>query len=218
MAKRLIDYDSDEMTIFLNGLILLSRIFRGPDKELCLEMKASDFEQELNDLADVLGEKAIDAARAIQAYLKGFEDVESLFDDLEETYVELFINTRGSIGASLYHSSYDSEDGLLMGRPARMMHEMLSRYGLSISSDVNEPPDHLSNELELLFFMLESYWNNNDKNQFLEAAAFANKEMAPWVGLFASKLDIENGRSFYRQAAILTVHTIEIASEMVHDG
>jgi TorA maturation chaperone TorD len=69
--------------------------------------------------------------------------------------VRLFISNRTGITAPLFHSCYASGDGLLMGEPARMMREVLAAQGLDLAETVHEPPDHLSIELEYLYYLRE---------------------------------------------------------------
>ena len=95
------------------------------------------------------------AVRADSAFFNG-----ALFDFLEESYVRLFVNAQNGITAPLYHSCYqdtgqpDSQSGL-MGESAGFMRQFFKSKGLSLANSINEPPDHLSIELEYLYFLLQ---------------------------------------------------------------
>ena len=70
--------------------------------------------------------KAIDT---ITQYFEIYPSFGYLCEALEQDYVRLFISDRNGITASLHQSNYDSEDGRLMGRPAKMMASRLKASG-----------------------------------------------------------------------------------------
>ncbi len=49
-----------------------------------------------------------------------------------------------------------------MGPPAVRMKKRFESSGLSLSDNMHEPPDHLSIELEYLYFLLEKGWSDNE--------------------------------------------------------
>jgi TorA-specific chaperone len=90
-----------------------------------------------------------------------------------------------------------------MGRPAAMMKERLTAAGLWLEGRSSEPPDHLAVELEYLYLLLESGFENSDQALIDGAREFAMQEMAPWVRVWAGRLANETEDRFYPAAAKL---------------
>jgi TorA-specific chaperone len=134
----------------------------------------------------------------LQNLLDGFPDPESLFAYLEQGYVRLFINARGGIAAPLYASCYeDAADPHLMGDAAVRMQKTLMDLGISISDDIGEPPDHLSIELEVLYYLLSQAEGPDHRSSITKAANFAAESMIPWINPFCRRLAEEAHCRFY---------------------
>ena len=187
----------------LDWLVLLSRGFWGPSPELCLELSDVGFGAKLDRLKGLLGAAGDRAIDEMAGYLAGVSGPEELCDTLEAAYVRLFVTAPGGAIAPPYHSCYESEDGLLMGRPAAMMKERLAAAGLWLEGRASEPPDHLAVELEYLYLLLESGFGNSVQALIDGAREFAKQEMAPWVRVWAGRLANETEERFYPAAARL---------------
>ena len=140
--------------------------------------------------------------------MSGFSDAQSLFDFLETTYVRLFINSRGGISAPLYHSCYlesgqENAAPSIMGETAGLMKQRFGSKGLAIADTISEPPDHLSIEIEYLYFLLQNGWEQQHTEYLSEAVSFAETFMLPWVSRFCDRLSDEQDAPFYSQAAVL---------------
>ncbi|MBW2436550.1 MAG: molecular chaperone TorD family protein [Deltaproteobacteria bacterium] len=150
----------------------------------------------------------------IKSVLKKFENAEDFLQHLEEGYVRLFISDRGGVTAPLYESCYANIDGgakaLLMGPPAIDMQNRFESKGLSLSKDIHEPPDHISIELEYLYFLLAKGWSAGDKDMIDEASTFAADVMLPWVSAFQARLVAEKKFRFYPLMASLLTAILEI--------
>ena len=96
---------------------------------------------------------------------------------MEEEYIRLFISCKGGIDAPLYHSCYFSDDALLMGEPA--VKKKYASRGLDLAADLHEPTDHISIELEYLYFLLKKGWDDNEPVLIAEAASFASNTLLP---------------------------------------
>ena len=153
MSKSLDDLTTDDLSLLLNGLPLLSQAFWGPTGEWCEEMQQAATTDELGKLGTLAGNP--DAARTMAASMKGFGGFQRACEVLEEDYVRLFIAHRGGIAASLHQSVHESEDGRLMGRPAKMMEMRLKASGLELPKEGSVPADHLAVEIEYLTLLLE---------------------------------------------------------------
>lgn len=204
--------DQDRRSAVLNGLALMSQLFWGPNPESCQEMLGDDFRSDLRDLAVMLDAESAEAVQAMLDYVGRFDDPDKLYQDLEPVYVSLFVNAPGGVKAPLYHSCYDSEEGLLMGRPAIMMRRRLEEAGLDGGGDLSEPPDHLAVELEYLTLYLDEAFLAADDGMLGQAMAFAAEEMLPWVGQFVQDVGRDNEHRFYSAASLVLFSLLNIAA------
>jgi TorA maturation chaperone TorD len=147
--------NQSERSVFLNGLALMSQIFWGPTRETCADMMHPQFLLELAELSQLLPGPGSEAAVSLADCLDKHNGPAELFTHLEESYVPLFVSHREGICAPLYQSCYESDEGLLMGRPATMMSRRLDAAGLSLEGRCGEPLDHLAVEVEYCVLLLE---------------------------------------------------------------
>jgi TorA-specific chaperone len=186
-----------EQTILLDGLKIMGRIFWGPSLEECTEMVREPYLDRLQSLKSMLQARSFDSLDQIVSTIKRFPDVDSLYEHLEECYVRLFISAKGGIVAPLYESCYEFEGAPLMGRAATEMKELFEVKGLSVADTIQEPPDHLSMELEYLYFLLDKGWRDQDGTLVAEGSAFAAVTMLPWVSKLHERLASEKQCLFY---------------------
>jgi TorA-specific chaperone len=100
-----------------------------------------------------------------------------------------------------------------MGEPAAMMTKRLQSKKLSLADTLHEPPDHLSIELEYLYFLLQKGWAEDDRMLIAEAAEFAGESMLPWVGTFRDKLTAAAPSPFYPMMAALLLCLLRCVTE-----
>ncbi len=203
----------EDQVLLLNGLPLLSRIFWGPDPELCAALLDPGFQQEHRRFGCLLGKDAESAAAAMLRFLEPFSETGELCGRLEESYVRLFVNAPGGVCAPLYQSCYEGEGGLLMGSSAIRMRSRLEAAG--ITADPAEPPDHLAVEVEYLFLLLESALERQDADPLHQVRHFAGEELLPWLTRFCGRLAGEERCPFYPAAArLLRAAALFIAAEI----
>ena len=186
-----------EQAILLDGLKIMGRMFWGPSLEECTEMVREPYLNRLQSLKSILPGRSFDSLDQIVSTIKSFPDVDSLYQHLEECYVRLFISAKGGIVAPLYESCYEFEGAPLMGRAAREMKERFEAQDLSVAENIQEPPDHLSIELEYLYFLLDKGWRDSDNELIGEASAFGTQKMLSWVSKFENRLSAERECYFY---------------------
>jgi TorA maturation chaperone TorD len=186
-----------EQIILLDGLKMIGRIFWGPSLEACTGMVGKAYLDRLKSLESILPNRSFDDLGQIVSMIKSFPDGESLYQHLEEGYIRLFISAKGGIRAPLYESCYEFEGAPLMGRAAAEMKGRLEAKGLSISENIQEPPDHLSIELEYLYFLLDKGWREGDHSMVAEAAEFSSETMLPWMSKMEERLASEKQCLFY---------------------
>lgn len=179
--------DPDERVFCLSGLELGAAIFNGPDKDGWAaiidaglpELLARSF-QSVAHLTAVL--------EKLQHSLPRQSVLPRGLDELETEYVRLFIAGAGGVVAPLYASCHQGDAPQVMGKSAQSMQSRLIEAGLAVDTDSNEPPDHLSIELEYLYNRLGRAWLDDDSTLESEARAFARGEMLPWVRRFRDTL------------------------------
>ena len=194
--------------VILDGLKIMGQTFWGPSIEGCSEMVKEDYLNRLDSLTSLLKTGADDDLQRIVSILKTFPDGDSLYQHLEEGYVRLFISAKGGITAPLYESCYEFEGAPLMGRAAAEMKERFKTKNLSVADTIQEPPDHLSIELEYLYFLLDKGWREEDDALVTEAAEFASDTMLPWVSELSEKLASEEKCQYYPIMAAIVVEIL----------
>ena len=199
-----------EQTILLDGLKIMGRIFWGPSLEECTEMLRENYLNRLQSLKSILPGRSFDSLDQIVSTIKSFPDVDSLCQHLEECYVRLFISAKGGIVAPLYESCYEFEGAPLMGRAATEMKERFEAKGMSVADNVQEPPDHISIELEYLYFLLDKGWREKYDALIVEAAEFSSDTLLPWVSELSEKLASEEECRYYSLMATIVVEILTV--------
>jgi len=82
-----------------------------------------------------------------------------------------------------------------------------------LSATTHEPPDHLSIELEYLYWLLESGWKEDDRELLAAAAQFASDTILPWVHLFHRRLSEGATVPFFPSAATLLIFLLQRIAE-----
>ena len=210
-----IQLTADQHEALLESLKQISDVFWGPDLKQCSIMLQKSFLGSLDRLSFQPGSGNV---HEIKSVLNRFNNAESLFDHLEDGYVRLFISDRGGVAAPLYESCYvnskDGEKALLMGAAAIDMKKRFESKGLRLSKGIPEPPDHISIEMEYLYFLLAKGWSDEGKNLIDEASTFAADIMLPWVSQFQAKLTDEKECRFYPLMASLLTAILEIIAAL----
>ena len=204
---------NEQKSTFLDGLHKMCAIFWGPNLEDCKNMRQGIYFQPFNELDTVLNAETSEVLGNLATFLKTHAEASVLYDHLEEEYVRLFISSKDGIPTPLYHSCYESEDALLMGEPAVMMKKRFESKKLSLDNTLQEPPDHLSIELEYLYFLLQKGWLQRDRMLIAEAAQFAGESMLPWIGTFRDRLTVAALSPFYPMMATLLICLLGFITE-----
>ncbi len=194
---------TSQQTFLLEGIGKMCRAFWGPDSNQCEEMlRTAAYLRPFEEIEAVANYEPPDVLSQLRAVIGNFAAADALFCHLEEAYVRLFINARGGVAAPLYESCHVSENAMLMGQPAMMMKKRLESEGLSLTGHSNDPPDHLSVELEYLYFLLSKGWPDADP-AFVDKAVSYASEILPWINTFRQRIICERQSPFYPLAASL---------------
>jgi TorA-specific chaperone len=210
----------DQQQALLEILKEIMNVFWGPDLEKCSQMLQESFLGSFDRLAYQSGSWNFEALTEIRSVLAKFKSAEALCNHLEEVYVRLFISDRGGVTAPPYESCYAKTEGgakaLLMGAPAIDMKKRFESKGLRLSNDIHDPPDHISIEMEYLYFLLSKGWSDEDKDLIDEASTFAADVMLPWVSEFQARLAAEKECRFYPLVASLLKAILQMIAKSNH--
>jgi TorA maturation chaperone TorD len=204
----------DQQQALLQLLKEMSIVFWGPDLEKCVALSKESVFNPFEKISGLPGFQISKTITEIKSVLKMFTSANALYLHLEEAYVRLFISDIKGVTAPLYASCYankkSGEKALLMGEPAIDMKSRFKSKGLSLSNELHEPPDHISIELEYLYFLLSKGWSGNDEDLISEASTFAAEVMLPWISEFQARLAVEKECRFYPLMASILAAILEI--------
>ncbi|EGB15805.1 hypothetical protein DND132_2602 [Pseudodesulfovibrio mercurii] len=200
---------SHSKLFLLNVMELCVSVFRGPDEHAWAELATHGVPELLDRVQEIPGFPA-DPLSALDEALAPYAEAEN-FSPLEAEYVRLFIAGPGGVPAPLYESCHGPE-GRTMGRSALAMRDRLAEAGLEISLPSNEPPDHLTLELEFLFHLCAEGWSG-DPEFADQAARFAGEVMLPWVGRFRDALAQADPDPVFSAGADLILALLPVVAE-----
>jgi TorA-specific chaperone len=194
--------DKKMQTALLDGVASLARIYWGPDPDSSRELLQGSFLSPFEILESRVAFEPPDILADLKGIMNEWVDENAIFNTLEEAYVRLFINSRQGITAPLYASCYvdgtpPGENAPLMGPPADLMRKRFASKRLAMSETMHEPPDHLSIELEYLYFLLQRGWTDSDPVLLSEGVSFAGEDMLPWVAKLQQRICDESRCRFY---------------------
>jgi TorA-specific chaperone len=186
----------------LDSIAALAQFFWGPDPAGSQQILQGSFLSPFENLEPRVEYEHPCLLAGLRDITNSFTDTDAIFQYLEEAYVRLFINSRDGIAAPPYASCYiddraSDENAPLMGPPAVLMKKRFESKGLSLSQTMHEPPDHLSIELEYLYFLLKKGWSDDDPALLAEAVSFAGETMLPWVTILRDRIADEKRCRFY---------------------
>ena len=193
---------SQSKILLLDLIEVVVRVFRGPNEETWSELAHTALPDLLDRVQAFPGfpaEPLRGLAEALSAHDRAGD-----FSPLESEYVRLFIAGPGGVPAPLYESCHLGTATRTMGDSALAMRDRLAEAGLAVSLPSNEPPDHLSLELEYLYSLCAEGWED-EPAMALHGANFARKVMLPWVARFREALAGAEPDPVFLHAADLTL-------------
>ena len=207
----------DSRLFVLDCLEFLARAFRGPilaassSETTCPGILTAGVLALAEDVAEIppaVAGPLRDLMRVVSAGLGDASDEEAFCQQLETDYVRLFIAARGGVSAPLYQSCYEQDgdgvSGQTMGPSAQAMQRRLDVAGLVSTVRGNEPADHLSTEVEYLYYLLHNDWRPGAAPVAIgRGAEFAGQVMLPWVERLAGSLQNSAPENYYCHAAYL---------------
>ena len=199
----------------LASVQMITDFFWGPTPEQSDDLLLSNYWQPIETVLPSLDASAVKAFESIKACLASHFGGRTLYKNLEEEYVRLFINDRQGLSTLLYASCHveleSGEKALLMGEPALEMQRRFHSKGLSLAKDIGEPPDHLAIELEYLYFLLNKGWADNNDQLITEASSFAVDVMLPWIKKLENELGFQEAPGcFYPSLISLLIYLLRL--------
>jgi len=190
------DYSTERMNIYS----FISRLFlEEPPKELLADLSSGRLK--LPELPEEAGDDLREGLNMIWKSCSAENvDLESLYDDLCDDYIRLFIGP-GSPNVSPYESSYTNTP---TGRLRSDVGESYKQAGFSISEGFGEAKDHIAVELNFMHKLAGEKLDDAEKDtdrQFALQKEFLNTHLLPWVPDFCTKVDERARTDFYRGLA-----------------
>ena len=173
---------------------LLAECYRYPSKELGNQLAL--LERETGGL---------DPGLAIRGkeLKNGFDLSESGLSQLGIAFSKLFVGPF-ELMAAPYGSVYLDENRQTMGDSTLRVIQYYIAAGLNPSDDNKEPPDHISTELEFMYYLAFQHLETGD-SQFLEKQRqFLLTQIHLWVPKFTSDIVKSQIHPFYVFLALLT--------------
>ncbi|MFH2060988.1 MAG: molecular chaperone TorD family protein [Pseudomonadota bacterium] len=136
-------------------------------------------------------------------------------DILTVEYTRLFIGPY-SLPAPPYGSIYIEKERKVMGDSTMDALKHYQDFGLEIAGSLKEVPDHITIELEYLYFLIfkeiESIQFNDPEvtqTYMIEQVSFLTDHLNRWVPDFTKNIVVNSGIEFYRSLANMTKTFIE---------
>jgi TorA maturation chaperone TorD len=202
--QKILSYETARKYIYRS----LANCFQSPDEKI---------QTEFDTLAKQLSIIESEALQYVQLLQK---EVEKGLDHefLKIEFTRLFVGPY-SLPAPPYGSVYIDHERKVMGDSTMDAKNRYQSFGLDISNNIKEVPDHITVELEFMFFLIfkeiESIQSDaSDKTQeiLLHQKAFLNDHLNRWVPDFTDCVIEHAGTEFYRNLAKAT--RIFIAEEV----
>jgi len=179
---------------------LLADCYRYPVAELADELAL--LQQEASALANNLGASA-------KALRGNFQQPGGL-NQLGIAYSKLFIGPRELL-APPYGSVYMEANRQVMGNSTLGVMARYVEAGLNPSQDNKEPPDHISTEMEFMYYLVFEHLRCREERFADKQREFFLACVYPWVPRFATAISRSRTHPFY--SSLATVTTDFIVSE-----
>ncbi|EGQ9577768.1 molecular chaperone TorD [Vibrio cholerae] len=131
--------------------------------------------------------------------------------ELAADFCDLFL--KSDRDSALPYASVYTDQGLLNGKPAQQMRELLSAYGVTVEKNLNEPEDHLAIQLDFLAHLAISANQIEHSAQLslaLQAQSdFISQHLLTWLPAFAERCTQFDAFGLYSAAARLALAFIQ---------
>lgn len=182
---------------------LLSACFYQPEKVVFLQ------ECIFENLALLLKEVSPDASAFVSEMEKAFTISSEV--DLNVDYAKLFVGPN-ELAAPPFGSVYLDGERKVMGDSTMEVIKMYEDQGLSIDREFGNLPDHITVELEFMYYLIYKEIEAFDKSDIATALnfieiqkLFLNRFLGQWIQPLCDKIREGAGGEFYRTLADCTL-------------
>jgi len=176
----------------------------------CYYLPEEDAFGKLVQLEEAMGSDYAQAAEHV-TNMKEETDIEQLIIDFSRLFVGPF-----KLLAPPYGSVYLEGGRRIMGNSTLDAHNRYREAGLDISGDLKEVPDHITIELEFMYYLVLKEIEAIGNSDLETAMDFLNKQkgfledhLGAWVAELAHAIRDQAETGFYRNLARATVSFVE---------
>jgi len=180
----------------------------------CYRLPSSELADCITDLEHNIATVCPEAALHVQKMMDEFESTDTL-EALTVDYARLFVGPYELL-APPYGSVYLDGERQIMGESTLEARNKYREEGLDTSTDFRDPPDHITAELEFMYFLIlketEAIGNSDIETtlRFIEKQrAFLREHLGAWVFDFAESIEEKAETAFYKDLARATKAFIE---------
>ncbi len=195
-TENLLNHESSRMTAFR----MLSECFFLPDPELSEKLENLEF-----NMANVF-ESAVKFVQNMREEFKDGADIEPLKVDFSKLFVGPY-----EMSAAPYGSVYLEEGRKMMGDSTLDVKNRYREAGLDTAKTFKDAPDHISAELEFMYYLIFKEIEAFSKSDTETAISFIQKQksflkdhLMAWVPEFANSITENAENPFYRNLANAT--------------
>ncbi|HFG2013366.1 TPA: molecular chaperone TorD [Vibrio cholerae] len=131
--------------------------------------------------------------------------------ELAADFCDLFL--KSDRDSALPYASVYADQGLLNGKPAQQMRELLGAHGVKVEQNLNEPEDHLAIQLDFLAHLAISANQIEHSAQLslaLQAQSdFISQHLLTWLPAFSERCTQFDAFGLYSAAARLALAFIQ---------
>lgn len=142
--------------------------------------------------------------------LQSREDVQL---ELSADFCQAFLGSDKN-SALPYASMYLDKAGILNGKPAQDMRDLLTQYNIAQKAEFNEPADHIAIELDFLgnlIVMTNQQSSEEDFETYMNAQlTFINEQLLSWVPRFSQICKERDEFGFYASVTDFLVAFLQL--------
>lgn len=186
---------SNERTVSrANAYRLLADCYQAPER---LEVRNLEW---LASIAELLHPEGGQSAWAMA---EAFQQADAEREELRVAHAKLFIGPFDLL-APPFGSVYLDEERRVMGDSTMDAVGFYAKAGLDPNGEFHEPPDHITTELEFMYYLGYQQMTTCDPKYLDFQGQFLAHHLARWVPSFSQRILASNLHPFYNQLALLT--------------
>lgn len=165
------------------------------------------------DIVDILGTLEEEVMYSLPEKIYVIDEMKAIIEqksleDLKIGHAKLFVGPFDLL-APPYGSVYLDSERRIMGDSTMEALNIYRQAGLNPDPDFKEPPDHITTELEFIYYLTAKYLSSED-SQWLELRRqFIDEHLNKWVNQFAKKVK-DSKIVFYHDLVVLTKDILSI--------